>query len=151
MANADDKSLDQTRGKQASALGGTTLKVYRFLYKEGKAVGIRDIQRGLALSSPSVAQYHVKKLLESGLVKEQDQGYAVDRTVFENMIRIRRSLIPLQIAYAVFYATMLGALFILFYSSYDKAPELFIFAAVVTLSALGLFASQAFRNRNYPT
>jgi len=94
-------------GSDEYVLKGTTLRVYRFLYREGRPVGIRDVQRGLGLSSPSVAQYHVRKLLEAGLVREQDGGYVVDRLVFENMIRMRRALIPFQTTYSVFFATAL--------------------------------------------
>jgi len=89
------------------ALKGTTLRVYRFLYREGRPVGIREVQRGLGLSSPSVAHYHVRKLLEAGLVREQDGGYVVDRVVFENIIRVRRALIPFQTTYSIFFATAL--------------------------------------------
>lgn len=88
-------------------LKGTTLRVYRFLYREGRPLGIRDVQRGLGLSSPSVAQYHVRKLLQAGLVREQDGGYMVDRAVFQNMIRVRRTLIPFQTTYSIFFATAL--------------------------------------------
>jgi hypothetical protein len=72
----------------------------------GTPTGIREIQRGLNLSSTSVVEYHVKKLVSMGLVKStEDSQYFVDAIVFENMIRIRRSLIPIQIGYFAFFAT----------------------------------------------
>ncbi len=40
---------------EEDVLKGTTLKVYRFIYRQGKPMGIHDVQRGLTLSSPSVA------------------------------------------------------------------------------------------------
>jgi predicted DNA-binding transcriptional regulator len=141
-SNEDDKA--------SSILTGTTLQVYRFLYKEGRPLGIREIQRGLGLSSPSVAQYHIRKLSSAGLVKEEAGGYVVDKVVFENMLRIRRSLIPVQVAYAAFYATMLAALVIIYSSSYSLAPSLYLFAFSVTVSALLLFSYQAFKSKSYP-
>ena len=55
------------RKDESDALSGTTLKVYRFLYKQGaRPVSLHDIQRGLKLSSASLAQYHVRKLLDAG-------------------------------------------------------------------------------------
>lgn len=57
-------------GKDAfpSRLTGTTLKVYRLLYKEGKPLGLFEVQKMVGLSSPSVARYHLDKLLNQGLV-----------------------------------------------------------------------------------
>jgi DNA-binding transcriptional ArsR family regulator len=150
---ADDASSRDRDKKKLTpdALSGTTLKVYRYLYRAGKPVGVRDLQRGLGLSSPSVAQYHIKKLLDSGLLREEAEGYVVDKNLFENTIRVRRSLIPLQISYAIFYATLLAALFIFFASSFARDSSLFIFAFVSTVSGLILFAFQAFKNRNFST
>ena len=100
------------------------------------------------MSSPSVAQYHVKKLLQAGLIREEEGGYVVDKNVFENVIRIRRSVIPIQVAYSVFFSTMLVALFVLFRP--DSATPLFIFALVAISLAVILFAYQAFKSRGYP-
>ncbi len=68
-------------------LRGTTLRIYRFMYKEGRPMGLHEIQRALGLSSASIPQYHINKLISAGLVKEQEDGggYFVDRLVFENM------------------------------------------------------------------
>ena len=64
------------------------MRVYRFLYREGRPVGVHEVQKGLQLSSPSVAHYHLRKLVEEGLVKEESGGYTVDKVLFENMIRV---------------------------------------------------------------
>ena len=145
---ADTGDREDTKKSKENVLVGTTLTVYRYLYKMRQPQGIRDVQKGLELSSPSVAQYHVKKLLQAGLIKEEEGGYVVDKNVFENVIRIRRSVIPIQVAYSMFFATLLVALFVLFrpviYSS------LFIFAFVAILLAMILFAYQALKSRHYP-
>ena len=99
------------------------------------------------MSSPSVAQYHVKKLLQAGLIKEEQGGYVVDKNVFENVIRIRRSIIPVQVAYSAFFATMLAAMFLLFHPWFGSS--LFIFSFVAIIIALVLFAYQALKSRNY--
>src|SRR5208283_1674349 len=83
-------------------LRGTTLEVYRFLLKSNKPVGTRELQRALNLSSPSVANYHLSKLEEAGLLKRQDGGYTVDRFLLENSIKISRFLIPRFLFYAIF-------------------------------------------------
>ena len=86
-------------------LKGTTLRVYRCLYRAGTPMGIHEVQRALKLSSPSVAEYHIKKLVRAGLAKEGQNGYTVDKVVFENVIRIRRTVIPLQTTFVAFFAT----------------------------------------------
>jgi hypothetical protein len=89
---------------EAKVLRGSTLRVYRFIFKEGRPVGVSGVQEGLGFSSSSVASYHVNKLLQAGLIREQDKGYVVDRVVFENMVRVRRMLIPFQMSYLAFFA-----------------------------------------------
>jgi len=139
---------DEQKKSRENVLVGTTLTVYRYLFRVGKPQGIRDVQKGLEMSSPSVAQYHVRKLLQAGLIKEEEGGYVVDKNVFENVIRIRRSVIPIQVAYSVFFATMLVALFVLFRSMLGSA--LFIFAFVAIALAMILFGYQALKSRGYP-
>jgi len=104
---------------EADVLKGTTLKVYRFMFKKGKPVGVHDVQRGLGFSTSSLASYHISKLFDAGLIKQQDAGYVVDRVMFENTIRVRRTLIPLQTTYTIFF---LMAFLILI--TYLKPPEI---------------------------
>jgi hypothetical protein len=134
-----DSTIDQS-----SVLVGTTLKVYRFLYKSPRPMNIHDVQRGLHMSSASLAQYHIKKLVQVGLAREEDEGYVVDKILFENMIRIGRSTIPFQISYAVFFATMLGFLVILWKLDFN-ALSLLVFGFMVSLFGLGIFLFETFR------
>jgi DNA-binding transcriptional ArsR family regulator len=124
-------------------LTGTTYRVYRYMFKAGGPVGIYDIQRGLKLSSPSVAQYHVKKLLQMGLVKEEGQGYVVDKVVFDNVIRIRRVAIPVQVGYIAFFAVLLGALLTLLRPS--VVSSVYFVAVISSVTALIIFVQQAVR------
>jgi hypothetical protein len=153
-------------------LTGTTLRVYRYLYRMGKPCGIREIQRGLGLSSSSVALYHVRKLLDAGLIREERErpspvdgdprsngpdengsqgdpakgssGYVVDRVIYENMIRIRRSLIPVQVAYSMFFATALVVLLLILRPS--AVSGAYVFALFVIAAACGIFGYQAFKS-----
>jgi len=52
---------------------GNTLKVYLFLLKHGPSE-LREIQRGLDLSSASLASYHLGKLSEANYVNQDEQG-----------------------------------------------------------------------------
>ena len=56
------------------ALRGKAWKVYWFLLKTGSPVGVREVQRALHFSSPSIAFHHLEQLRELGLVEKQEIG-----------------------------------------------------------------------------
>ena len=93
--------------EQKDVLRGLTLKVYRFILKNDKPVGIREVQRALNLSSPTLALYHINKLEEAGLIRKELNGYVVDRVVLENLVRFRRILIPRNLFYMMFLISSL--------------------------------------------
>jgi hypothetical protein len=126
-------------------LKGTTLKIYRFMYKQGRPLGLHEIQRALGLSSASIPQYHIGKLIAAGLVKEQQAGggYYVDRLVFENMIRIKRSLIPFQTTYTIFFISTLVILLTIFRPT--VLTSLYLFAIAINLASVLIFATQSYR------
>ena len=77
---------------------GNTLKIYLFLLKRGPSE-LRDIQRGLDLSSASLASYHLGKLSEANYVKQDDQGkyFAVkdaSTKVLEGYSKIGPAVVP---------------------------------------------------------
>jgi predicted DNA-binding transcriptional regulator len=88
-------------------LRGLTLKIYKFILKEDRPVGIREVQRALGLSSPTLALYHMNKLEEAGFIKKELNGYVADRIVLRNLIRLKKVLIPRNLFYTVFLATSL--------------------------------------------
>ncbi|MCW4045694.1 MAG: hypothetical protein NWE94_09290 [Candidatus Bathyarchaeota archaeon] len=57
-----------------SLLEGTTLSVYRYVAKEGKPVGPRDVMRAMHFNSPSVGYRHLQKLEDSGLLAKNEYG-----------------------------------------------------------------------------
>jgi hypothetical protein len=129
--------------KTDDILEGTTRKVFRFVYRQHEPVGIHDVQRGLGLSSPSVAHYHIGKLLKAGLIKEEGSGYIVDKTAFENMVRIKRTVIPLQTAYAVFFLTALVVLATVMRPT--QISPTYVFAVIVVLVASGVSLFEAYK------
>lgn len=94
-------------GESKDILRGLTLKVYKFILGNDKPVGIREVQRALNLSSPTLALYHMNKLEETGFIKKELDGYVADRIVLENFVRLRRVLIPRNFFYTVFLVTSL--------------------------------------------
>jgi DNA-binding transcriptional ArsR family regulator len=124
-------------------LKGTTLRVYRCLYRAGTPLGIHDVQRALKLSSPSVAEYHIKKLVRAGLAKPEQDGYVVDRIVFENVIRIRRMVIPLQTTFVAFFASALVVLLTILRPS--SITSTYVFSLVVCVVAIVVLLYEALR------
>ncbi len=93
--------------EQKEVLNGTTLEVYRFLLKSSKPVGIRELQRALNLSSPSVATYHLSKLEDAGLLKRENGAFTVSKYLLENSVKISHFLIPRYFFYSVFAIAVL--------------------------------------------
>ena len=135
-------SEDKPGEDERFTLSGTTLRVYRHMFRSGKSLGIHEIQHAMGLSSSSVAQYHIKKLENAGLVsKDLNSQYFVNRMVFENMVRIKRSLIPLQTAYASSFGSGLVLLLLLF-----RPPVLtggYLFSIILVGLACLIFSYQA--------
>jgi predicted transcriptional regulator len=52
---------------------GNTLRVYLHLVKNGPCE-LRDVQRGVGLSSASLASYHLGKLIASGHARQDELG-----------------------------------------------------------------------------
>ena len=93
--------------KSDDVLKGTTAEVYRFILTVGKPVGVREVQRALNLSSPSLALYHLSKLEEVGLLKRENGNYVVDKVVLDNSVKVSHFLVPRHLFYAIFTITAL--------------------------------------------
>ncbi len=87
-------------------LRGKTLDVYKYVLKNGKPTGVREVQRALRFSSPRLAFYHLNKLDEAGLVKKGADGYVVERVVLQNSVRLMRLLVPRYFFYSLFFAVV---------------------------------------------
>jgi len=96
-----------------SELKGKTLLVYWYLLRSpSSGVGVREVQRSLGFSSPSVAAHHLEKLLSLGLVEKSMTGeYFVAQEVKVGILRfftrLGRFLVPRYLFYSVWFSTML--------------------------------------------
>jgi len=111
---------DASTAEIESQLKGKTLVVYWFMLRSKNApIGVREIQRALGFSSPSVAAHHLEKLYSLGLVEKTMQGeYLVAREVKVGVLRfftrLGRFLIPRYLFYSVWFSTMLTAYLVLY-------------------------------------
>lgn len=98
------------------ALRGKDWKVYWLLLKNSRPMSVREVQKALHFSSPSVAHHHLEQLRGLGLVQKQDIGgdYSlvseVKIGVLRHFVRLGKLLFPRYFFYAVFSTT-----FYLFY------------------------------------
>jgi predicted DNA-binding transcriptional regulator len=119
-------------------LRGKTLKVYLYMLRQGRPVGVREVQRELGLSSPSVAFHHLEKLMRLKVV-EQDQmdnyviAKKVDPGILQAFISVGRFSVPRVGFYAAFFTTVALAYVIYNLGGLD------VFALVGTVGASAVF------------
>src|SRR5208337_4048656 len=73
-----------------SQLKGKTLLVYWYLLQRSThSVGVREVQRALKFSSPSIAVHHLQKLQDLGLVDKSGTGeYVLMEEVKVGILRL---------------------------------------------------------------
>jgi predicted DNA-binding transcriptional regulator len=108
LAEVDREKID-------SQLKGNTLRVYWYLLRSANGrVGIREVQRALKFSSPTLAQYHLDKLKELGLVRKESTEYQIASDikvgVLRQFLRFGSVIVPRFVLYAVLFTVLLGFL-----------------------------------------
>lgn len=103
-----------------TSLKGKTLRVYIYLLKKsGSKVGVREVQRALKFSSPSLAAYHLDKLVSLGLADKTATGeyflrQEVKIGILKLFVRMGRYMIPRFAFYAVWMTSMLITYIVLY-------------------------------------
>lgn len=135
---------DLSREKVEFALRGKTLTVYLYLLKHGKAMGVREVQKALGFSSPSVAFHHLDKLVELGVVeKDQYDRYIlarkVDTGILHSFVSVGGLALPRLGFYAAFFTTIAVAYLLLDRGTLD------IYAVLGTVGGAAVFWYEAWR------
>lgn len=124
--------------KLTSELRGNTLRVYLYALKNG-SVGVREVQRSLGLSNASLAQYHINKLAEMGLLKEEGGEYRVAGEVkvdvLRDFTRFGTILVPRFVFYAVLFTVFTAYLSLVAVQSYASEPITAWFAVLLGLAS----------------
>jgi predicted DNA-binding transcriptional regulator len=103
--NAEDEAVFEY------ALRGKDWNVYWLLLKNGRSMSVREVQKTLRFSSPSVAQHHLEQLRQLGLVKKDEIGGNYSLTsevkigVLRHFVKLGRLLFPRYFFYALFSTT----------------------------------------------
>jgi hypothetical protein len=132
----DRERLKLDRDKVVKNLNGTTLMVY-FVLLNKKQIGVRELQRHLELSSPSVAKYHLEKLDNLHLVQNRNGIYHLyrkaDLPILTSWILIGKQFLPRSIFAAAFFTFVFIGYLIFIYSNWNKDS---IFVIIFGLSIM---------------
>ena len=143
LLNVDDET------KLEYELRGKAWKVYWFLLKTGNPMSVREVQRALHFSSPSVAHHHLEQLRDLGLVEKQEIGghYVlvgeVKIGVLRHYVKLGKLLFPRYFFYAVFSTVFYVAYLLFLVQDFFTRENLFItvFGAIVCV----IFWYEAYR------
>ncbi len=126
--------------KIESELKGNTLRVYwALLRSQNRVVGVREVQRSLGFSSPALASYHLRKLQDLGLVREELGEYHLIREVKVGVLKQFLKLGTLMLPRYTLYAIMFTTLLVFFLLRFEEANFYSIFALIFGVLATGIF------------
>lgn len=114
-------------------LRGKAWKVYWLLLKSGRPMSVREVEKALRFSSPSIAYHHLEQLIHIGLVEKQEIGgnYAlvseVKIGVLRHFIKLGRLMFPRYFFYALFSSAFYVTYLTLFLENLTR-ENLFIIA-----------------------
>jgi len=133
MSKASQPSASDLAQIESELKGKTLLVYWYFLKSPSSAVGVREIQRSLGFSSPSVAAHHLEKLISLGLIGKTNTGeYFLVQEVKVGMLKLftkmGRFMVPRYLFYSIFLTTML-VFYLIYYGrtwdAYDLAALIF--------------------------
>jgi DNA-binding transcriptional ArsR family regulator len=121
-------------------LRGKAWNVYWLLLKNGHSMSVREVEKALRFSSPSVAQHHLEQLRQIGLVQKEKVGgnYSlvseVKIGVLRHFIKLGRLVFPRYFFYALFSSAFYVTYLTMFLENFTR-ENLFIisFGAIVSI------------------
>lgn len=128
--------------KFEAELKGNTLRVYLYVLRSRGNVGVREVQRALHFSSPTLAAYHLDKLAELGLLEKKHGEYKLVREVkvgvLKQFMRVGSVMLPRYLFYAMMFTTLL-TLYTMYLLMFEQVNSSSIFALI--FGALGVITS----------
>ena len=120
---------------------GKTLDVYLCILTSDGGVGVREVWRALDLSSPSLAQYHINKLLDLKLIETDFDGkYRINDQESIDALRSFLMLRGMLIPRLTIYAALLMGLMVSYVSLYPWRGDF----RDLTVMFIALFSAAAF-------
>ena len=141
-----------SKADSVNELKGNTLRVYLYaLQSSNTTVGVRDVQRKLGFSSPSLAVYHLDKLVELGLAEKSLGEYRLIKTVDVDVLRQFSRFGGIIFPRQMLYASMWTTLFVFYLTQFKDVNFYSMFAFVFGFLGAGILWYETFRTwRNRP-
>ena len=132
-----DKKIEKlNRDELVSNLTGRTLMIY-FVLLNKKSIGIRELQRHLDLSSPSVAKYHLGKLVNLHLVENRNGIYHLDKKadlpLLTSWVLLGKYLLPKVLFAAILFTSLFIGYLLFIYSYWNKDSMFFILFGLILM------------------
>ena len=137
------------------SLRGKAWRVYWYLLKSGTPQSVREVQRALHFSSPSVANHHLEQLRELGLVEKQELGGHyflvgdVKIGVLRHYVKLGKLLFPRYFFYAAFSTTFYLAYLLLFVQGLTRDTLFGIFFGAFVCAIFWYEAARVWAMRPY--
>ncbi len=132
LSTQDENKLDYE-------LRGKAWKVYWLLLKNGSPMSVREVQKTLRFSSPSIAHHHLERLNELGLVQKHEIGGSyslvedVKIGVLRHFVKLGKLLFPRYFFYAVFSTTLFVTYTLVLMQSFTRESVfILLFGAIVS-------------------
>lgn len=93
-------------------VSGNTLRVYLYVLRHGPCE-LREVQRGLGFSTPSLASYHLTKLVRAGYVVQDGEGkYSANPQatpqILEEYSKLGTLIVPDLLFFAVLFSVLVA-------------------------------------------
>ena len=116
-------------------LKGNTLRVYLYILQHGPCE-LKDVQGGLGFSTPSLASYHLKRLIDAGYASRDAYGrYAAakdaTKQLLEGYVKVGTMVVPQLLFFAVLFTILEGYFAFMTVSSAAYLPLLLGTSAVL--------------------
>ena len=132
----DKKTESLNRDELISNLTGRTLMIY-FVLLNKKSIGVRELQRHLDLSSPSVAKYHLDKLVNLHLVENRNGIYHLDKKadlpLLTSWVLLGKFLFPKALFAAILFTSLFIGYLLFIYSYWNKDSMFFILFGLILM------------------
>jgi len=131
--------------KNSKEITGNALRTYLYLVTHGPSE-LRDVQRGVGLSTPSLASYHLSRLVDAGYVVQDEEGRYVaskeaSTEILEGYVRVGTALVPQFLFFAILFTIL-----IVFFSMEALFSSGFtIYLVVASLVVVALLWYESFR------
>jgi hypothetical protein len=112
----------------------TAYRVYLCLLKS-RGASVKDVQKAMQFPTAAQAKYHLKRLVELGLAREEEGATysATNRRfgILRFFFRIRKSVFPMSLFYSLFFGVLTFFLFL-------RSPtiEVLLLGALVTVKEI---------------